>query len=100
MAVQVGAAWEQMLSIATQQGFTREQIMVLTMRTARQILLATSDALWGDAVTGDQDYPVREIEAGTLFRDRIRDLARTGDTLTRHFGLDTEIDPEAQGAGE
>jgi enamine deaminase RidA (YjgF/YER057c/UK114 family) len=84
MAAQVALAWEQMLTIATAQGFTREQIMVLTIRTAMMILSSTRDALWSQM----KPIPVGETEAASMFRSRIRDLDRNARTLVEHFEME------------
>jgi hypothetical protein len=46
MAGQVEMAWQMMLGQATAAGFTREQIISLTLDTAATILQATATALW------------------------------------------------------
>lgn len=48
MRGQVEAAWQMMLSQATAAGFTREQIITLTLDTAAVILDSTAKALWPD----------------------------------------------------
>jgi hypothetical protein len=57
MAGQVEMAWQMMLGQATAAGFTREQIISLTLDTAATILHATATALWPDGTTpGGEEY--------------------------------------------
>lgn len=72
-------AWANMLSLATQQGFTRSDILVLTMKTAHAILATTEDAMWPEA-----DTPVQEMEARSLYHGRLSDLDRAVEILQRH----------------
>lgn len=59
MALQVGGAWEQMLTIGTAQGLSREDLMVVTVKTAAMILRSTTDALWPSIVTPDTEIAAR-----------------------------------------
>jgi hypothetical protein len=64
MAGQVEMAWQMMLGQATAAGFTREQIISLTLDTAATILQATATALWPDETTPETEtYARRTYEA-------------------------------------
>lgn len=59
MENQVEVAWNMMLSQATAAGFTREQIITLTLSTAAAILDASTKALWPDVDTPEGERYAR-----------------------------------------
>lgn len=76
MANQVGGAWEQMLGIATAQGMTRDQILVLTAKTAGMILKSTAGAFWPSV-----DTPITEIIQRAHMLDGIDQMDGLADAL-------------------
>jgi hypothetical protein len=74
MAGQVEMAWQMMLGQATAAGFTREQIISLTLDTAATILQATATALWPDETTPESERYARfaySMMTGDLRNDAV-----------------------------
>lgn len=72
MRAQVTSAWIMMLGQATSAGFTREQIITLTLDTAATILDSTANALWTEEATPLTERYARqsfEFHAGELRDD-------------------------------
>lgn len=69
MASQVEMAWQMMLAQATAAGFTREDIISLTLDTAAVILEATRNALWPGVET-----PATETYARYAYMAHVGDL--------------------------